>query len=258
MRKYLPGVISFCAVSILVVELGVTARDVRAADYRYTVKKTAEAIYVDGRLDEEAWKLAPVLQLSAKNGGQPAQATTARILWDDYYIYFSWDCEDSHIWSTMTVRDQPLYNEEVVEVFLDADSDLKTYLELEVNPLGTLWDGFIINREFKDGQAKLTGILAWNSFGIRWAVNTVGTVNDPADKDKLWSVELALPLTDIVTAPNNPPKNGDRWRANLFRIDLPEGAGKPGQGQAWSPVSGRTFHDPEHFGELIFSDDIVR
>jgi len=258
MNKW-PSVLSTsCVVTLILGIQAITPRPATASDYRYTVKRTAEAINVDGRLDEEAWKQAPTVKLSGKNGGPAAQATTVRILWDNYYIYFSWECQDSNIWSTMTVRDQPLYNEEVVEVFLDPDGDGKTYVELEVNPLGTLWDGFILNREFKDGQAKLTGILTWNSLGLRWAVHNVGTVNDPSDKDQLWSVELALPLTDIFTAANNPPKDGDRWRANLFRIDMPEGAGKPAQGQAWSPVSGRTFHDPQRFGELVFSDETVQ
>jgi hypothetical protein len=150
-------------------------------------------------------------------------------------------------------RDEPLYNEEVVEVFIDPSGDKDNYLELEVNPLGALWDGYILNR----GQT-ITGILAWNSFEIKWAVFVEGTVNNPADKDTGWSVELALPLKDIYNALHNPPRDGDLWRLNLYRIDRPEGAGDPGEGSAWSPVSGRTFHDPDRFGEVIFSNQELK
>ena len=223
------------------------------ATHHYTIKRAQHAVHVDGRLDESVWKAAETIRLSAKNSGEPKQATTVRILWDQYYLYFAFDCVDSHIWSTMKKRDEPLYNEEVVEVFIDADSDGATYLELEVNPLGTLWDGYILNT-----AGRRVGILAWNSLGIKWAVHLEGTVNDPSDEDKGWSAELALPLTDIYTAPNMPPKSGDRWRLNLYRIDLPDGAGKRGEGTAWSPVSGRTFHDPDRFGEVIFSDEAVQ
>jgi len=225
----------------------------KPATHHYTIKRAQHAIHVDGRLDEAVWKAAEPVRLGAKNGTEPKQATTARILWDDYYLYFAFDCEDSHIWSTMKKRDEPLYREEVVEVFIDADSDGETYLELEVNPLGILWDGYILNT-----GARRVGILAWNSFGIRWAVHLEGTLNDPSDTDKGWSAELALPLTDIYTAPNLPPRAGDSWRLNLYRIDLPDGAGKRGEGSAWSPVSGRTFHDPDCFGEVIFSDEVVK
>lgn len=223
------------------------------ATHHYTLKRTQHAIHVDGRLDEAVWKAAEPVRLSAKNGGEPEQATTVRMLWDQHYIYFAFDCVDSHIWSTMKKRDEPLYNEEVVEVFIDADGDGTTYLELEVNPLGTLWDGYIFNTE-----ERRVGILAWNSLDIRWAVHLEGSLNERTDRDKGWSAELALPLTDIYTAPNMPPRAGDRWRLNLYRIDLPDGAGKRGEGSAWSPVSGRTFHDPDRFGEVIFSDEVVK
>ncbi|HUU30013.1 MAG TPA: carbohydrate-binding family 9-like protein [archaeon] len=224
-----------------------------AATHHYTVRRTPSPINVDGRLDEPVWSKAEPIKLVLKNNGEPKQATTARIVWDDKYIYFAWDCEDSHIWSTMKKRDEPLYNEEVVEVFVDPDGDKYSYLELEVNPLNTLWDGFILN-----DNGKLTGILAWNSFEIKWAVHLEGTLNDPSDRDKGWSVELALPFSDIYTAPNSPPEAGDHWRVNLYRIDLPDGAGKPGEPSAWSPVSGRSFHDPDRFGEVVFSDEMVR
>lgn len=229
-----------------------------SGSHRYTARKTTEAIHVDGKLDERVWEKAQAVTLSVKNGGDPQQATTVRMLWDDYYLYFSWDCVDSHVWATMAVRDLPLYNEEVVEVFIDADSDRFGYVELEVNPLGTLWDGFILNHGLNDeGHVKLTGILAWNSKDIRWAAWPRGTVNDSSDTDRGWSAEMAVPLKDIVSAPNNPPRNGDKWLVNFYRIDLPHGANQPGEGQAWSPVSGGTFHDPEQFGQLIFSTELV-
>jgi hypothetical protein len=245
----------------VLVTLGLLVATTAVADsssHRYKALKTTEAIHVDGKLDEVVWEKAQAVNLSVKNGGETKQATTVRMLWDDYYLYFSWDCEDSHVWSTMTVRDQPLYNEEVVEVFIDADSDRFGYVELEINPLGTFWDGFILNHGLNDeGHVKLTGILAWNSKDIRWAAWPRGTVGDSSDTDQGWSAEMAVPLKDMVTAPHNPPRDGDKWLVNFYRIDLPHGAGHKGEGQAWSPVSGTTFHDPEQFGQLIFSTELV-
>jgi hypothetical protein len=223
------------------------------ATHHYTIKRTPSPINVDGKLDEPVWKKAEPIKLRVKNGQEPKQATTAWIVWNDQYIYVAWKCVDTHIWATLKQRDEPLYNEEVVEVFIDPSGDKDNYLELEVNPLGALWDGYILNR----GQT-ITGILAWNSFEIKWAVFVEGTVNNPADKDTGWSVELALPLKDIYNAPHNPPRDGDLWRLNLYRIDRPEGAGDPGEGSAWSPVSGRTFHDPDRFGEVIFSNQELK
>jgi len=223
------------------------------ATRHYVVKRTPNPILADGKLDEPAWQKCLRIELEAKNGGAPKQATTAMMLWDDRYLYISFECQDSHIWSTKTQHDEALYYEEVVEVFIDADSDGDTYVEYEVNPLGALFDGYILNRS---GKRDL--ILAWNSKLIRRGVQVKGTLNDPSDSDTGWTVEYALPLEDIVTGPNTPPKAGDKWRLNLYRIDLPQGRGKPGEGSAWSPVSGRTFHDPDRFGEIEFSDEVLR
>ncbi len=256
MSKFL-AISTMAALAVLCLLVS-TAAAADSGSYRYTARKTTEAIHVDGKLDERVWEKAQAVNLSHKNGGEPQQATTVRMLWDDYYLYFSWDCVDSHIWSTMTVRDLPLYNEEVVEVFIDPNSDRFSYVELEVNPLGTLWDGFILNNGLNDeGRVQLTGILAWNSKDIRWAAWPRGTVNDSSDTDQGWSAEMAVPLKDIVTAPNNPPRDGDKWLINFFRIDLPDGAGKKGEGQSWSPVGEGTFHKPDKFGQLIFSTELV-
>jgi hypothetical protein len=64
---------------------------------------------------------------------------------------------------------------------------------------------------------------------------------------------MALPLEDVVTAPNIPPKPGDRWHINFYRVEkLPERAGL-----AWSPT-GRDYHRTERFGEIVFSDRHAR
>lgn len=233
---------------------GLNAEPADPPTKRYVVKRTPYPVIVDGVVNEAAWKACePIILGPAREGETVTQKTVARMMWDDRYLYFSFECEDKHIWSTMTERDQPIYNEEVVEVFIDADGDKDTYLELEVNPLNTLWDGFILNTP--NGRK---GLLAWNSFGIRRAVFVDGTLNDKSDTDGGWSVEIALPLEDVVTGANTPARAGDRWRVNLYRIDLPDGPGTRGEYFAWSPISGRTFHDPDRFGEIEFSDEVLK
>lgn len=217
----------------------------------YEIKKTKLAIHADGRLDEKAWQECEPIQLTGRDGKTPMQKTSARILWDNDFIYVAFDCEDQNIWSTFTKRDQPLYNEEVVEIFIDPDGDGNTYLELEVSPLGIFWDGFILNH----GPGKIKGILAWNSETIRWGVHLNGTQNNPNDIDQSWSAEIAVPIKDLATAPNRPPKPGDKWRLNLYRIDHPDS--NTSEESLWSPVSGPSFHDPDKFGEVTFSGEML-
>jgi cellulose/xylan binding protein with CBM9 domain len=225
-----------------------------SASVSYTVQRATASIAVDGRLDEDDWQACESLELVGYNEGVLLkQPTQCRLLWDDTFLYISWHCTDTDIWSTMIVRDEPLYNEEVVEVFINPDGDRETYLELEVNPLGALWDGFILS----SGGSR-HGILAWNSSVLKRGVWLEGTLNDPGDSDGFWSVELAVPLAELRTAPHIPPRNGDSWRINLYRIDMPGRDQELAEYGAWSPVSGDSYHDPDRFGRIIFSSELVR
>jgi len=142
----------------------------------------------------------------------------------------------------MRHRDEHLREEEVVEVFLQADPNQPSYIELEVNPLGTMLDIYLL------AARKPLHYESWNSEKLRWAVQVNGTVDGKAG-DREWTCEIALPMEDIVTAPHRPPFPGDRWRMNLYRGEqLPTPAGL-----AWSPTLRDDFHIPQRFGEIVFS-----
>ncbi len=214
----------------------------------YTVLKTGSPIRIDGRLDDPAWKAAPVVGSFVNNvdGSPSSLRTEARILYDDRFLYFAFDLADTNVWSTFRGRDEHLWREEVVEVFLRADPQTRSYIELEVNPLGTLIDIYLVD------VRKPLPYASWNSARIDWAVQVDGTV-DGQDGDRGWTCELALPMEDVVPAPNIPPKPGDRWRLNLYRVEnKPEKAGL-----AWSPTMKPDFHVPEMFGVIVFSDKLV-
>jgi len=147
----------------------------------------------------------------------------------------------------MKTRDQHLWEEEVVEVFVQADPHQSSYIELEVNPLGTMLDIYLLDIR------KPLHYESWNSQRLKWAVQLLGTV-DGKDGDKEWTCEIALPLEDVVTAQNLPPRAGDRWRLNLYRVEQ-----RPTPALlAWSPTFKDDFHLPGMFGELVFTGNVVR
>ena len=110
--------------------------------YVYVCHRTRHPIRIDGRLNEATWgKTNEVGPFQLYDGTETAQLRTqAKMIWDEKKLYVAFVCEDPDIWATVRERDQDLYEEEVVEVFIDADGDGKTYVEIEVNPLGTLFD----------------------------------------------------------------------------------------------------------------------
>jgi len=209
----------------------------------YEVQRTTVPIRVDGKLDDAAWaKAAPVGPFVNNADGSPSPLKTeARVLYDDKYIYFAFRTVDDNIWATMKNRDEHLWEEEVSEVFLQADPKYPDYIELEVNPLGAMLDIYLVD------VRKPIPYESWNPPGLKWAVQVEGTV-DGKPGDKEWTAEIALPLADVVPAPHTPPRPGDRWRLNLYRVEkLPERASL-----AWSPTMTNDFHKPAMFGEIVF------
>jgi len=209
----------------------------------YEVARTAVPIKVDGRLDDVSWaKARPVGDFVNNSDGSPSQyKTEAKLLYDDNFLYFSFRCTDDNIWATLKRRDQHLWEEEVVEVFLQADPQKPSYIELEVNPLGTMLDIYLLD------VRKPLHYESWNSEKLRWGVQVFGTV-DGKGGDHEWTCEIALPMEDVVTAPHLPPQPGERWRMNLYR-----GESLPIQAEmAWSPTLKNDFHVPSRFGEIVF------
>lgn len=204
---------------------------------QYLCKKVNDNIQIDGQLDKPEWKEAEAVNLyETVTGGLPKQATYAKLLWNDQFLYISFQCEDDYINATMNGYNDKLYNEEVVEVFIDDDRNLKTYIEIEVNPLNALLHYSIQN----DLKGRFLGFAR-----VEKVIQTAVMV-----KEGSWSVELAIPLTEFLSASNVPPKAQDKWRINLYRIDRP----KNGEDEysAWSPTGKVNFHLPETFGELVF------
>ncbi len=208
------------------------------------------AIKLDGKLDEKDWKDAPSTGefVRTMDGMAGEQKTTAKLLWDDKNLYVAFECEDKDVWSTLDKHDDKLWTQEAVEMFIDAAGDGKNYVELQTNPKGATFDSFLPG--YRKNQND------WTS-NMKVAVKVDGTVDNRADVDKGWVVEMQIPLEDakgkLKELKNVPPKVGTEWRVNFFRLDMP--AGRPQVGTGWSPPLVGDFHALDKFGVLIFGDD---
>lgn len=210
----------------------------------YEAYRTAQPIAIDGRLDDTAWQRAQSASFVRNSDASASPLKTdARILYDDQFLYFAFRIVDENIWATMKKRDEHLWLEEVVEVFLQPDLARPGYVELEVNPLGTMIDIFLVD------VRKPLRYESWNSERLQWAVHVDGTV-DGAPGDREWTCEIALPVEDL---PVPKPKAGDEMRLNLYRVEK-----RPAEvGLAWSPTMKNDFHMPARFGRLVFSPKTI-
>ncbi len=233
--------------------------------------RTAAPLVIDGRLDEESWLSAPATAAFTDIRGELAAAprleTHARLLWDDECLYIGAELVEPHLWATYTERDAVIYHENDFEVFLDPDGDCHGYAELEINALNTVWDLLLV-KPYRDGGPALDG---WDIKGLRTAVHLDGTLNDPRDTDRGWSVEIAIPwraLKECAGGRACPPAANDAWRVNFsrvqWRLETADGAYAKVQGDdgkalpednwVWSPQGLIAMHYPEFWGFVVFSD----
>lgn len=220
----------------------------------YTATRTTGTITVDGKLDEADWSRAAEVALTETNTGKPAPLkSTLKLLWDDTYLYVGLFFEDPDAWATITTEDGPLWGEEVAEVFIDPEGLGHTYYEFEINPINVKVDLFILNQGQRfNGNFK--GWIDWDfSSKLKTAVTVVGDGKNEGTADKSWTVELAFPFEDIWTAANIPPKDGDMWRINFYRIERGKKDDKTDDWYAaFSPTLRPSFHTPWRFGTVTF------
>ena len=215
----------------------------------YTVAFTLTPPVVDGRATDPAWQQAEAItsfHCFGPQTGPPTLATKVKLLWDRRNLYVAFQCTDTDVWSVRRERDTELWEEEVVEIYVDADGDGKNYKEFEVNPLNAVIDLNIVAP--KNGNpGKWKPQAKWSSVGWRTAVAVDGTLGNRGDVDRGWSCEMAIPLSDLSSGP---VRKGDRWRVQLLRIERANTLDQP-EYSAWSPTD--TFHRPERFGAMIFA-----
>jgi hypothetical protein len=176
----------------------------------------------------------------AVGDGPPEQATTVRVCHDGAILYVRFDCEDRDAWGTFTHRDDPIYQEEAVELFLAPGAEDPThYYEFELSPRGVLFDATIHNPTSQ--RADMTADPAWNCPDIAWAAGREGLVSQN------WWAALAIPWASIAPPSTSLPR---LWRANFYRIERPRD-GAP-EFSCWSPTltDPADFHKPARFGAL--------
>ncbi len=217
----------------------------------YTCQKAPHPIQITGKMDDPAWQTAKPLRLTDAVTGETGRfRTEVRVLYDDKFLYVGFSCEDDYVWGTVTERNGPIWDEECVEVFINPTGARHQYYEINLSPKNVIFDACVLNnRTAQRDTALFTPLTDFNLKEMKTAAHVDGQLDQPGGA-KGWTAEYAIPFTELYGAPNQPPKPGDEWRINFYRIDSPE------KGQrdhyAWSPTGRVAFHLPWRFGVLRF------
>lgn len=190
-----------------------------------------------GNLLELPWEDLPTSSsfVDAVTGNPASFDTTVQAAWDDEYLYLRFACEDKDIVANMTNRDDPLYDEEVVEVFI-APENLELYYEFNLSPRNVVFDSLIRH----DGKTH-DGDPTWDCPGL---IHRVIRLEKNSSEFGDWEGLLAVPFACLGIE----PERGLVLRANFYRIKrTPED-----QYMAWRPTmrDPANFHVPAAFGEL--------
>ena len=220
-----------------------------------TSEHTIEALYtsvspiIDGDENDAIWKQITPILLKDNRFGNEAQElelqTYVKACYDENNLYFFFLCEDPDIWTSFTQRDEHLWKNEAVELFIDVDDVPETYVEIEVSPANVLFDSYIVDTLNID-VAKTAQL---DLKGIKTAVAVSGTLNKRDDTDDQWTVEIAIPFTDLANETIKQVTTETDIRINFYRLDKNQGVER--RSYAWSPTNDR-FHKPSYFGNLIF------
>ena len=199
------------------------------------VKQVDKAPEVDGKLDDAAWKDAPVLILACSDGSaaKANHGTEVRMFSTKEALYLGVRCRETDLASTKSGkynRDaDEVWQEDAVEFFLAlTDQDDSTYHQIVVNAGGSLYDGF--NRDTE-----------WNGANIKAAVGK---------EEAAWTLELCVPFTDLKL-PEDKASLAKGCRMNVYR-------GRPARGDeaaedyAWAPTGGGSNHQSNKFGYVFF------
>jgi Carbohydrate family 9 binding domain-like len=216
----------------------------RTAECRWAGSK----ITIDGRHEEPAWDNAQELTgFSSFWDKKPGQTvTSARLLWDNDYFYFTADMEDYDIYADITERNGMLWLNDVFEIFLKPSASKPAYYEFQVSANNTRLEMFLPSR----GAGGYMRFAKLTQIGMESAVRRRGTLNKHDDKDGGWTVEGRIPWSGFKPTGGR-PEAGSKWKFALCRFDYSWTLEQPEQ-TSTAPLTQRDFHRYEDYGELTF------
>ncbi|MGQ9731313.1 MAG: glycoside hydrolase domain-containing protein [Candidatus Zipacnadales bacterium] len=197
----------------------------RRAQPQASVQRSAAPV-IDGTLAPEEWNDAARLARFTvfQSDVPPANATTVYLMHDGERLYIGFRCEQAGTpKAEVMIRDGDVWTDDAIELFIQPDPEPPLYYQFVGNSRGVVADGQNMD-------------LAWNG---PWEYRAVVG-------EGFWSGEMSIPFTSLGM---EAPIEGHKIGFNVCRDQQRPHA----QATTWAPVR-QTFHEPDNFGRLTFSD----
>ncbi len=212
-----------------------------------TCRRASRPPTLDGKLDDAAWAASTAIDRFPSAWSQtPSDGrTTARLLWDDDYLYFGATMLDDSVRAAGVRRNDRLWLGDVFELFIRPDGAKPAYYEFQVNPRSVPLELAIPGR-----GADFARLAEGPSLGLEAVALVDGTVDRPGDLDRGWTVEGRVPWSAFAPTGGR-PNPGDAWRFALCRYDYGAEGARPTLTSS-APLRRPGFHRSEEYGRLIF------
>ena len=203
------------------------------------VGKASGGIQPDGALDDPAWQNATLLTGFLTKGANhySVHQPSVYVTHDDTHLYVAVNTplyRGNKPTATVTGRDEAVWEDDSIEIFVDPTPDTADYFQFVVNSIGTLFDNHVDPSNPTRKMRK-----HWNLKGVR---------NGHTVTEQAWTMEIAIPYLDLPGARR--VRNGDTWYFNVA-----ESRGSIGA-NSLCPVD--SFHDYTKYGRIVFHNALPR
>lgn len=208
------------------------------------IKKTID-FEISGDGTAENWQNTNWINIPKRTSSVQNYFTKAKLLYSETGIYVLFSCEDKKLTATMQSDFLDLWNEDVVEIFLQPDEHKRAYLEYEISPLGYELPIIIYNEKGK--------LNSWQPFHYdpdrktRHATTVQGGEKKSNSLVKSWTAEIYIPYKLMKPVLDKLPSSGTHWKGNFFRVDYDN------EKIHWSwQLTNGNFHEYDKFGSFQF------
>ena len=162
------------------------------------IPKLEQAPVIDGRLDDEAWKLAAVLkdfyQIEPGDNTRASKETEVFIAYDTTFLYVAFLAHDDagKVRATVAKRDD-IFSDDYVGIILDTYNDKRRAYQFFFNPLGVQADGIFTEASGEDFSVDVVmeskGALTDDGYVVEVAI-PFKSLRYAAGKDMVWGIHL--------------------------------------------------------------------
>lgn len=254
--------------------LGFIAPALLAGGIFYPCLRTTTPPKIDGIIDEQAWASTERIDFAdIVTGIKSGLASSARMMWDDDCLYMAFQFAETNVWSRINERDAPGqadfkgYTENFAKIYLDPDGDGRNYTEMHFSPSGAISDKWQSSPWQSEARKACnipetnepTAHWEWDCAGMRSAAGIQGTLNQAADVDQGWTMEVAIPFSSLKQFSGRgacPPTADDTWRVHLGRRYQVEGESISNTLYwTWPALGVPDCHNPDRWGYVVFVKD---